>query len=30
MRDIFVLNEGWTQGKIYILVGTVEISYLSR
>jgi hypothetical protein len=30
IRDIFILNEIWMQGKIYILIGTlVEIFYLS-
>jgi hypothetical protein len=23
MRDIFILNEIWVQGKIYILIGTL-------
>jgi hypothetical protein len=23
MGDIFILNEIWTQGKIYILIGTL-------
>jgi hypothetical protein len=31
MRDIFILNETWAQGKIYILISTllVKIFYLS-
>jgi hypothetical protein len=31
MSDIFILNETWAQGKIYILISTllVEIFYLS-
>jgi hypothetical protein len=30
IRDIFILNEMWVQGKAYILIGTlVNIFYLS-
>jgi hypothetical protein len=29
MRDIFILNEIWAQGKIYILVGAAWLKYFT-